>query len=62
MTVNTPALCFRSKNILAPMVRVGTLPMRLLALDFGADIVYCETSCPVHRWGTETQMTCPTPC
>uniref|UniRef100_A0A8C0J0Z1 DUS2 n=1 Tax=Chelonoidis abingdonii TaxID=106734 RepID=A0A8C0J0Z1_CHEAB len=42
MTVNTPALCFRSKNILAPMVRVGTLPMRLLALDFGADIVYCE--------------------
>ncbi|CAM4621388.1 unnamed protein product [Lepidochelys olivacea] len=42
MTVNTPALCFRSKKILAPMVRVGTLPMRLLALDFGADIVYCE--------------------
>ncbi|XP_074864638.1 tRNA-dihydrouridine(20) synthase [NAD(P)+]-like isoform X3 [Carettochelys insculpta] len=42
MTVNTPALSFRSKNILAPMVRVGTLPMRLLALDFGADIVYCE--------------------
>uniref|UniRef100_A0A8C5FHW7 Dihydrouridine synthase 2 n=1 Tax=Gadus morhua TaxID=8049 RepID=A0A8C5FHW7_GADMO len=27
---------------LAPMVRVGTLPMRLLALDYGADIVYCE--------------------
>ena len=24
------------------MVRAGTLPMRLLALDFGADIVYCE--------------------
>lgn len=24
------------------MVRVGTLPMRLLALDYGADIVYCE--------------------
>ncbi|KAG8200865.1 hypothetical protein JTE90_015770 [Oedothorax gibbosus] len=24
------------------MVRVGTLPMRLLALDFGADIVYTE--------------------
>uniref|UniRef100_A0A8B9CYQ9 Dihydrouridine synthase 2 n=1 Tax=Anser brachyrhynchus TaxID=132585 RepID=A0A8B9CYQ9_9AVES len=41
MTVNTP-LCFRGKNILAPMVRVGTLPMRLLALDYGADIVYCE--------------------
>jgi tRNA-dihydrouridine synthase len=24
------------KKILAPMVRVGTLPMRLLALDYGA--------------------------
>ncbi|PSN37845.1 tRNA-dihydrouridine(20) synthase [NAD(P)+]-like protein [Blattella germanica] len=24
------------------MVRMGTLPMRLLALDYGADIVYCE--------------------
>lgn len=31
-----------NKVILAPMVRVGTLPMRLLALDYGADIVYCE--------------------
>ncbi|XP_009960374.1 PREDICTED: tRNA-dihydrouridine(20) synthase [NAD(P)+]-like isoform X1 [Leptosomus discolor] len=41
MTVNTP-LCFRGRKILAPMVRVGTLPMRLLALDYGADIVYCE--------------------
>ncbi|GLG92361.1 tRNA-dihydrouridine synthase 2-like protein [Gryllus bimaculatus] len=30
------------KNVLAPMVRIGTLPMRLLALDYGADIVYCE--------------------
>ncbi|KAL0968589.1 hypothetical protein UPYG_G00268920 [Umbra pygmaea] len=35
-------LCFRSINALAPMVRVGTLPMRLLALDYGADIVYSE--------------------
>ena len=24
------------------MVRIGTLPMRLLALDYGADMVYCE--------------------
>lgn len=24
------------------MVRIGTLPMRLLALDYGADIVYTE--------------------
>ncbi|KAM4017328.1 tRNA-dihydrouridine(20) synthase [NAD(P)+]-like isoform 2-T2 [Anomaloglossus baeobatrachus] len=35
-------LSFCDKVILAPMVRVGTLPMRLLALDYGADIVYCE--------------------
>lgn len=36
------ALDYRNKIILAPMVRVGTLPMRLLALSFGADIVYTE--------------------
>lgn len=35
-------LCYENKIILAPMVRVGTLPMRLLALDYGADIVYSE--------------------
>lgn len=33
---------YRNKLILAPMVRVGTLPMRLLALDYGADLVYSE--------------------
>ncbi|KAJ3201001.1 hypothetical protein HDU82_008452 [Entophlyctis luteolus] len=33
-------LDYRGKLILAPMVRCGTLPMRLLALDHGADIVY----------------------
>lgn len=37
-----PRLDYRNKNILAPMVRVGTLPMRLLALHYGADIVYSE--------------------
>ncbi|KAJ9079872.1 tRNA-dihydrouridine synthase 2 [Entomophthora muscae] len=31
---------FRNKLILAPMVRVGTLPMRLTCLDYGADLVY----------------------
>jgi tRNA-dihydrouridine synthase 2 len=35
-------LSFANKLMLAPMVRMGTLPMRLLALDYGADIVYCE--------------------
>ncbi|CAH2002512.1 unnamed protein product [Acanthoscelides obtectus] len=33
---------FANKVILAPMVRVGTLPTRLLALEYGADIVYTE--------------------
>ncbi|KAF3855393.1 hypothetical protein F7725_023448 [Dissostichus mawsoni] len=31
-------LSFRNITALAPMVRVGTLPMRLLALDYGADV------------------------
>ncbi|XP_046568516.1 LOW QUALITY PROTEIN: tRNA-dihydrouridine(20) synthase [NAD(P)+]-like [Haliotis rubra] len=33
---------YRQKVILAPMVRVCTIPMRLLALEYGADLVYCE--------------------
>jgi len=33
---------YRDKLVLAPMVRIGTLPFRLLCLDYGADIVYCE--------------------
>ena len=38
------SLDFRNKKILAPMVRIGTLPARLIALDFGADIVYTQVS------------------
>lgn len=33
---------FQNKYILAPMVRVGTLPMRILSLKYGADLVYTE--------------------
>lgn len=33
---------YRNKNILAPMVRCGTLAFRLLALEYGADLVYTE--------------------
>lgn len=40
MTLGT--LCFANRLILAPMVRIGTLPTRLLALKYGADIVYAE--------------------
>ncbi|XP_052816141.1 tRNA-dihydrouridine(20) synthase [NAD(P)+]-like [Mya arenaria] len=35
-------LDYQNKVILAPMVRIGTLPTRLLALKYGADIVYTE--------------------
>uniref|UniRef100_A0A8C7MYV5 Dihydrouridine synthase 2 n=1 Tax=Oncorhynchus kisutch TaxID=8019 RepID=A0A8C7MYV5_ONCKI len=42
-------LCFRNVNALAPMVRVGTLPTRLLSLDYGADIVYSEVSLSVEK-------------
>uniref|UniRef100_A0A224ZB76 Trna dihydrouridine synthase n=1 Tax=Rhipicephalus zambeziensis TaxID=60191 RepID=A0A224ZB76_9ACAR len=38
----TSSVDYRNKIILAPMVRVGTLPMRLLALHYGADLVYTE--------------------
>lgn len=33
-------LSYEGKIVLAPMVRVGTLPMRLLALEYGADLVW----------------------
>ncbi|KAL3653196.1 hypothetical protein CASFOL_002877 [Castilleja foliolosa] len=33
---------YRNKLVLAPMVRVGTLPFRMLAADYGADITYGE--------------------
>uniref|UniRef100_A0A7N2R6T4 DUS-like FMN-binding domain-containing protein n=2 Tax=Quercus TaxID=3511 RepID=A0A7N2R6T4_QUELO len=33
---------YYNKLVLAPMVRVGTLPLRLLAADYGADITYGE--------------------
>eukprot|EP01129_Flabellula_baltica_P000715 TRINITY_DN1067_c0_g2_i1.p1 TRINITY_DN1067_c0_g2~~TRINITY_DN1067_c0_g2_i1.p1 ORF type:complete len:193 (-),score=49.93 TRINITY_DN1067_c0_g2_i1:567-1145(-) len=35
-------LDYADKKILAPMVRVGTLPFRMLCLKYGADIVYGE--------------------
>mmetsp|Transcript_17174 Transcript_17174/g.44428 ORF Transcript_17174/g.44428 Transcript_17174/m.44428 type:complete len:455 (-) Transcript_17174:98-1462(-) len=41
MTDNAERL-YRGKVMLAPMVRAGMLPMRLLALHYGADTVYGE--------------------
>lgn len=40
MTSNRRPGLWRDKSILAPMVRVGTLPLRLLALKHGAGLVY----------------------
>ena len=41
-------LCISMKNddilVLGPMVRASTLPLRLAALEFGADRVYSEES------------------
>ncbi|XP_012214611.2 tRNA-dihydrouridine(20) synthase [NAD(P)+]-like [Linepithema humile] len=42
IAITRKRLNYDNKLILAPMVRIGTLPMRLLALDYGADIVYTE--------------------
>lgn len=39
---NPAEALFRGKVMLAPMVRAGTLPLRLLALHYGADTVYGE--------------------
>lgn len=33
---------YKEKLILAPMVRIGTLPTRVLSLKYGADLVYTE--------------------
>ncbi|KAL6529989.1 hypothetical protein OROMI_028634 [Orobanche minor] len=39
---NSTEMGYRDKLVLAPMVRVGTLPFRLLAAEYGADITYGE--------------------
>ena len=48
-----PGISYKNLKILAPMVRIGGLPMRLLALKYGADLVYCE----VKRLGERGRMT-----
>uniref|UniRef100_A0A674MY55 Dihydrouridine synthase 2 n=1 Tax=Takifugu rubripes TaxID=31033 RepID=A0A674MY55_TAKRU len=40
--VNIRVLCISQHQRLGPMVRVGTLPMRLLLWTMEADVVYCE--------------------
>lgn len=38
------SISYKNMKILAPMVRIGSLPTRLLALKYGADLVYCEVN------------------
>lgn len=33
---------YSGKVVVAPMVRVCTLPFRLMAIDYGVDLVYTE--------------------
>ncbi|KAI8069837.1 uncharacterized protein B0P05DRAFT_551107 [Gilbertella persicaria] len=42
MSPTHPDIDYANKAILAPMVRIGTLPMRLVALNYGADLVWSE--------------------
>lgn len=49
-------ISYEGKLVLAPMVRVGTLPMRLLALDYGADLVWSPELVDKAILGTTRQM------
>lgn len=40
---------YRGKVVLAPMVRSGELPSRLLALKYGADLVWGNEFSSVHH-------------
>ena len=43
LSVNERAdLLYRNTEILAPMVRASTIPLRILALKYGCDTVYTE--------------------
>lgn len=41
---------YRGKLVLAPMVRSGELPSRLLALHYGADLVWGQFLPSVYRY------------
>lgn len=41
---------YRGKIVLAPMVRSGELPSRLLALHYGADLVWGELRDLIFRY------------
>lgn len=41
---------YRGKIVLAPMVRSGELPSRLLALHYGADLVWGKHGCRLSNY------------
>lgn len=45
---------YRGKLVLAPMVRSGELPSRLLALHYGADLVWGQFLCTSRTQPTMT--------
>lgn len=45
---------YRGKLVLAPMVRSGELPSRLLALHYGADLVWGQFLCASRPSSTMT--------
>lgn len=45
---------YRGKIVLAPMVRSGELPARLIALKYGADLVWGASS---HLYAFHTPLT-----
>ncbi|KAH8550915.1 hypothetical protein BGW37DRAFT_426875 [Umbelopsis sp. PMI_123] len=47
---------YSNKVVLAPMVRIGTLPMRLLALEYGADLVWTEETIDKKIIGCERKL------
>ncbi|KEF59300.1 tRNA-dihydrouridine synthase 2 [Exophiala aquamarina CBS 119918] len=53
---------FRGKVVLAPMVRSGELPSRLLALKYGADLVWGPETVDRAMIGTERKMNPRTGC
>eukprot|EP01012_Entosiphon_sulcatum_P022031 TRINITY_DN26935_c0_g1_i1.p1 TRINITY_DN26935_c0_g1~~TRINITY_DN26935_c0_g1_i1.p1 ORF type:complete len:404 (+),score=61.33 TRINITY_DN26935_c0_g1_i1:64-1212(+) len=47
---------YAGKKVLAPMVRVGTLPFRLLAAEFGAELTYTEEIVDCKLQNTERRI------
>lgn len=48
---------YRGKIVLAPMVRSGELPSRLLALHYGADLVWGK-QIPMGDHIPQTELSC----